>query len=142
MNTGMDPAASTNYTGKTWLIFLLGITGAILMCSSSIYVGMDLTCYNDAQRWLEDYPDSEVVSETYSFIRPFGIGETTRILYTEDSRNEVWDWYFRRDQRVNATGERRDDSFGVLRWFVDEAQDGDGTQIVLYSDCSSDMELW
>ncbi|MEQ8674545.1 MAG: hypothetical protein RLP44_11330 [Aggregatilineales bacterium] len=138
---GGDPGYKRVYTWRMWVAFMVIIFAIFCICGATVYVGLDVSCYNDAQKWLPDYPDAELLSEDYTFIRAFGVGETTRILFTTDDEDTVEDWYFNRDQTTNATGARRDDGIGFMRWTVREAGWG-GTQIVLYSECSSDIIPW
>ncbi len=138
---GGDPGYSRVYTWRTWFMFLVIIFVIFSVCGMTVYVGLDVSCYNDAQKWLPDYPDAELVNESHTFVRAFGVGETTRILYTTDDQQTVYDWYFDHDQANNVTGARRDDGIGFMRWTVAE-NDGGGTQIVLYSECSSDIIPW
>lgn len=113
----------------------------VLTCTSMLYVVTDLNCAQAADRWLPDYPGAEVVSQTHSWLRPFGIGETTRILRTPDTVSEVDLWYLRSDRQRTANGELRDSNTAWLRWAVDEVESG-GSVIVLVSHCEPALALW
>jgi hypothetical protein len=121
----------------------LGITLGILICTFSVYVAVDVSCTGDAGRWLPDYPGAEVVSQTYSWLRPFGIGETIRVLYSPDSRRDVVNWYADRDQARVDRGDARDGGPALMRWaIVPPANGASGSTIILTSVCSPELRLW
>jgi len=137
-----DLEHSRNYSTRTWLLFLLAVVIGVTLCSTSVYAALEIRCYQDTRQSLPVYPGAEVLQEEYSFIRAWGIGETQQILYSPDSTNTVRAWYI--DYFFENDLSTPDGFQGVAntQWFVTDASDGEGAQIVLYADCSSDMELW
>ena len=123
------------------LPFMGAITIGLIVIISGLYLWVDTSCISGADRWLNDYPASQFIDEDYSFIRPFGIGETTRILYSEHSLNTVRNWYFDEDRNRNRRGLNRGDGVAWMRWYVQEA-DNDSTIIILKSECSRQWVLW
>ena len=138
-----DPTTSTGYSTRTWIIFMIGVFFAITACGLFVYIGYDVSCHNDANTWLPDYPDAEFVSEEYTFFRAWGIGETNRTLYSPDPVVTVRQWYINNNIRLaDETGQRSDNSLALLRYFVRESEDREGSTIVLYSECASDIIPW
>ncbi|NJL57793.1 hypothetical protein HC928_23680 [bacterium] len=119
------------------LLMLLGLLGI----GGGFYAAIDISCVSAAAEWLPDYPGAELVEQTHSFIRPWGVGETTRILYTPDAPFDVNTWY--RDGDLERTREGKSPTSGParMRWFVREADDG-GSTILLFSNCSSGLVLF
>lgn len=120
-----------HYTPRTVVLSLFGILFGVFLCFGGTLVVIDNVCAQNAAEYLLYYPNAEVASEDYTFVRAWGMGETTVVLETDDSTIRVLDWY--RDNRptiqpVNllATMDqtvRRDDATG-------------GTRIVLTSECA------
>ncbi|MDX1992325.1 MAG: hypothetical protein SF029_08050 [bacterium] len=122
------------FTAVLVLITLVG-------CISTSYITIDVSCIGDANRWLQDYPGSRVVMMDYSWLRPFGIGETRRILYTPDAAEEVEHWYRQNDIDLGLNGDRRDDGTAVLRWAAAPYPQGEGAVITLYSSCAPQLAV-
>jgi len=122
----------------TVLVFVFGI----LFCTTSVYVITDEACQNTASRWLPDYPNSQVTQEEHSWIRPFGIGVTTRILYTTDRRVDVIRWYADYETALSQQGHTRDRGAAVLSHWIHDAPNGEGTIIEMHSQCNPEMALW
>ena len=128
-------------TPKGCLRFLVLITIGFIVIVSIFYFGVDSSCRSDARIWLEDYPDSEFVEETYTFFRPFGIGETLRALYSPDPPNTVRNWYLQRDIEHGEEGHvRHSGQLRVNRYI--RAGDNEGTDIILEGECARQWVLW
>ncbi|MEQ8672229.1 MAG: hypothetical protein RLP44_01265 [Aggregatilineales bacterium] len=114
------------------VVFLVGIT----FCMGSVLIAADVSCVSNASTWLPEYPDAELVSQDYTMVRAFGIGETTRILYTEEDLGVVRRWYQDTITDLAVEGKSR---VGVARsnWRVTEPEDGNGSLIILAQDCAS-----
>lgn len=119
------------------LLMLLGVLGI----GGGFYAAIDISCVAAANEWLPDYPDAELVEETYSFLRPWGVGETTRILYSPDAPFDVSIWYREGDRERSDEGKSPTDGPARMRWFVRETEDG-GSTILLTSNCSSGIVLF
>jgi len=124
-----------HWSKKGCLLLPLLMLVAIALCFTSIGVVVDVSCAKDAKVWLVDYPNAEVVSQEHSWLRPFGMGTTHRVLYTPDSRITVFRWYQDHDMELNRQQEWRDDGIATMRWRLFTVPDNEGTYIELYSDC-------
>jgi hypothetical protein len=131
----------TNYGIKSFLLFLGMITASMLMCMFSIYASVDISCKNDAGKWMPDYPGSEFIEQTYDGIRPFGIGYTQRILYTTDEYSDVRNWYLANDRQLVRDGEVMTGRMGRITRNYRTAPDG-GVYIEFSQECSSVMIFW
>jgi hypothetical protein len=128
-----DPGSAQSMGCFTSLLTLLI---GLLTCGAGFYIVLDGQCKSSAGLWLEDYPGSTVVGESHSFLRPFGIGETTRILYVTDAPSRVRGWYLERDGlRFRARHTRPSAANHRLEWSVTQADDRVGSVITLYSVC-------
>lgn len=130
------------YRPKGWrgcLVFVVFIGIVITGCMMSVYVGIDVVCSNSAHTWLPDYPGATLINQEHNFIRPFGIGETTRALYSPEARRAVELWYMRHDADNVSQGRTRDGGMATMRWFLQEDDTRGGTLITLYSSCAADL---
>lgn len=120
------------YTPRIVILTLFLFCGGTLLCTGIFYLGLDFVCVNDAQTWIPPYPDAEVVSEDYNFLRPFGVGITQIQLYTTDARQDIVSWYgqARSGLGINAT------SLATMNYTISEADDGEGHIISLSSECA------
>lgn len=116
-------------------MFLVFAVGSLL-CMGSVMVAADIGCVNNANTWLPDYPDAELVRQDYTMLRAFGLGETTRILYSTEELGVVRRWYQDTTTQLAVDGKTR---VGVARanWRVTEPDDGNGALIILSQDCAS-----
>jgi hypothetical protein len=133
-----DEQASTPKGCLRFFAYML-IGFILLLCG--MYFAVDNTCRANANTWLEDYPDSEFVRETYTFLRPFGIGETIRVLYSADAPNTVRSWYREADRARDDRGLIRNEGVSQTRWQVIDAEN-EGSQIALQSECARQWVLW
>lgn len=119
------------------LVTTLAMIVGTFLCIGSLALAIDGSCVRDANRWLVDYPDSEVVTEDYNFLRPFGLGETTRILYTPDPVRDVRLWYNRHNTELSAQGYNRSSGQARMIWRANADPERNGTRIFLYVDCAN-----
>ena len=106
----------------------------IVVCSAVTFTVIDQKCLADSTRWLPDYPKATLVSQEYDFLRPFGIGETVRQLYSPDAANVVRRWYGEAWAKIGE--ENPDLGLAQPGYIVSEA-DSTGSTIMLYSECAS-----
>ncbi len=120
----------------------LVIVIATIVCSSSAFLTVNAVCSAYLPQRLPVYPGAEVVAQTHNFISPFGMGITTMVLYSDDQPDAVRSWYgvttgtFLRESLqsgdlVTTFGRR----VARVDWSVIRAEDGIGTQIILYANC-------
>lgn len=124
---------------KGCLFFILMVTVSIFACVSILYVSIDTSCRKDARKWLPDYPGAERVHEEHSWLTPFGIGQTTRVLFSTDPRQEIMQWYTENDKHMGQGGNAPSE-FATMRWRLSNAEDG--THIILTSECEPTLALW
>lgn len=128
------------YTAKGCFFIMIAIVFGIFGLGTAWYVVVDVSCVTQANRWLPDYPGAEFISEDYTFVRAWGIGETTRVLYTEDDSGTVRAWYSDRYRELDDEGYTRTDATARMRYVVRTADEG-GSVITLLSNCSSGLVL-
>lgn len=122
------------YTAKSMLLALSMIFLGILACVAVTTLAADEVCHRSANIWIPPYPGAQVISEQYTFARPFGIGATRQMLHTPDELNTVSRWYI--DVRVNASLAGEENPFAILNYYVAEAEGG-GTTILRTSECAT-----
>jgi hypothetical protein len=127
--------------GKGCLLAILAMMVGTAVCGSGVYYAVEHNCRVNAETWLVDYPGAELVREEHTFMRRFGIGETTRILYTPDDRITVLGWYSEHEIALGEQGHSRSNTMADLSWTFRPTDNG-GTQINLYSSCNPEMALW
>jgi hypothetical protein len=111
-----------------------GILIGIVACMGAGTLGYDQGCVVGADNYLPVYPNAELVSSEYDSFRPFGIGSTVRVYYSDDPVQVVRDWYV--EERTQAARDAKPRGLGNYAYrAVLDPNDGDGTQISLLSDC-------
>lgn len=120
------------------LLSLVVIIGSIIVCVGGVSFALDGTCVSSLGPRTPIYPGATTVSERHTMMRPFGMGETVMILYSDDDSTTIRDWYAR-----TVGGVLRENSqkgvrvYGTANWDVSTAEDGVGSQIILYSNCAT-----
>lgn len=109
------------------------IIGGIIACSIGMTVLADVVCYSNASTWIPYYPNAEVVSESYTLFRPFGMGRTRVVLRSDDSSTVVGKWYYdyRREQGLMPSN-----MLASVNYHVQPQPEG-GVRISLSSSCAS-----
>ena len=130
------------YNWRGCFIFILLTPFLTAFCTLSIYGGIHLHCQSEANTWVIDYPGATVVSEDYSWVGAYSVGETVRVLYTEDSPNDVRRWYIQQYRDLGDEGKLRNAGLAQIDYRVFEADDREGSFIYLYCDCSNELVLW
>ena len=121
------------------LLSLLVITGAICLCIGATTLGIDGMCVASIEPRLPVYPGATAITQRHTFLRQFGMGVTVITLYSPDDDVTVTSWYARTigtviQDNLNKGVSR---SLGSAEWSVVKAEDGTGSQIVLYSKCGT-----
>lgn len=135
------PEHESRYTARGCLLVLVMIIISISACGGVFYVAVDASCVSDAELWLADYPYSVVQQETFTFFRPFGIGQTTRLLYSPDPINAVRAWYMARDTRLIGEGNIKNRGYARVTYLLRESSVGSGTDIILRSSCAQGLSV-
>jgi len=131
----------SRYTTRGCFLGMLMIILGIIGCGSIFFVAVDSSCVSDADLWLVDYPNSRLEYETYTFLRPFGIGRTQRVLFSPDPINAVRAWYMDRDRRLIEANNIKNRNYARLAYLLDTAPDGEGTIIALVSTCANELSI-
>jgi len=124
---------------RRMLVGTLVVCVAIVLCISVTLVGVDRTCVSDLAPRLPIYPNTTVKLQQHNFLTQFGMGESVMILHSDDPVETVRDWYpstvgaivYADVQKGNVR------HMGRTNWTVDEAPEGKGSQIILYSYCGA-----
>ncbi|MBZ0287164.1 MAG: hypothetical protein K8I30_06075 [Anaerolineae bacterium] len=118
------------------LLSMVVIVGAIVLCIGGITLGLDGMCVASIGPRAPLYPGATVTSERHTLLRTFGMGETVMILYSPDDSKTVNDWYARTVGGVLRDNMQRSIRvYGSANYSVTTAEDGTGSQIILYSTC-------
>ncbi len=131
----------SRYTTRGCFIVMIMIFVGIFACGSMFYVAVDTSCASEADLWLVDYPNSRLIEVRYTFMRPFGIGNTTRLLYSPDPESAIRAWYMARDKRLIEAGNVKNRGYARMTYLLDEAPDGKGTVIALVSNCAQGLSI-
>jgi len=127
--------------GLLWSLIFIPI--GILFCSTSVYVAVDSSCHKDATRWLVDYPNAELVEQTHTGFRPFGLGTTIRLLRSPDRELAVKAWYWDHNTELNQQRIFMADSLATMHITYPIVEDNsEVTWIELRSECLEDYIFW
>jgi hypothetical protein len=114
------------------------VTVVMFSCIIVSIVGIDGLCVADVGPRLPFYNGATITSERYTMFRRFGMGETVIILYSPDDYQTVTGWYGRTvGAKIKENLDKGLRQFGSTRWTVGRAEDGTGSQIILYSRCGA-----
>lgn len=122
----------------------LGILLGMLVCSSVIYLSVDRVCYTGLIRRVPVYPEATRISMTHNMFFEYGMGTTVGIYESDDDPETVRRFYannLRAFTQNDATNPNPLVSAYVrltqARFDVTEAQDGTGSQIILFGQCAN-----
>jgi hypothetical protein len=114
------------------------IIGAIVLCIGTVTLAIDGACVASIGPRAPLYPGATVSSERHTMLRAFGMGETVMILYAPDDSKTVNDWYARTVGEVMRDNmQRKVRVYGSANYTVTTAEDGKGSQIILYTTCGN-----
>ena len=101
-------------------------------------MGIDGLCVADVGPRLPFYAGATITSESNSMFRRFGMGETVIIMYSPEDYQTVTGWYGRTiGAKIKENLDKGLRQFGSTNWSVGRAEDGSGSQIILYSRCGT-----
>lgn len=131
----MDVGTQRGYTGGCLLIL-----GAVLACVALFVFAADRFCISALNFRVPYYPEARVISQTWNFLTPNGMGNTVTVLYAPAKPDEVRDWYNKKvgENAIRATRNRDlEIAYRITNfaWTVDTAEDGIGTQAILIASC-------
>lgn len=123
---------------RRMLIGTLIVTVIMFSCLVVSVIGIDGLCVADVGPRLPFYAGATITSERNTMFRRFGMGETIIILYSPDDNQTVTGWYGRTvGAKLKENLDKGLRQFGSTRWTVGLAEDGTGSQIILYSRCGA-----
>lgn len=115
---------------------------AVFICSGGITLVLDRVCNAYLTRYLQIYPNAEVIASQHNMIADFGIGTTVLTLEAEGDHNDVRAWHARTYGAFLRESLRSDDfiitvgrKLARVDWDVSPSVDGTGSQIILLSTC-------
>lgn len=124
---------SFRYTPRVLLLTMFFFCGGIFACSAGLTAVLDVVCTRNASEWLPIYPNSIVIVENHTFVRPFGVGITTMQLYTPDRDTVVRDWYIQERGKNEANPMNL---LATMNYSVRRDPENGGSIIRLQSECA------
>jgi hypothetical protein len=137
----MDPS-ERRYTWRSCFVFVILSPLLTFFCAVSVYAAIHIHCQQEANIWVLDYPGATLVSEDYTWLGAYSIGETVRVLYTTDSASDVRRWYITEYRRLGDEGKLRNSGLARIDYRVFDADDREGSFIYLFCNCSDELVLW
>lgn len=124
---------------RRMIVGTLVVMVAIVVCITTIFIGVDRSCVSDLAPRLPIYPNTTVKLAQHNFLTQFGMGESVMILHSDDAVETVRDWYSKTVGAVVYADVQKGNvrHMGRTNWTVDPAPEGSGSQIILYSYCGS-----
>ncbi|MAU13797.1 MAG: hypothetical protein CL607_28530 [Anaerolineaceae bacterium] len=109
-------------------VIILGIVA----CGVSLIVGVDVACVASVDEWVPVYPGAVEISESHNMFRAKGMGISQVIYETDDTKIDVTRWYLDYQSSI----EHRQNTIASSGYRVIDSPDGEGTQIIIYSECA------
>lgn len=130
------------YPKRGCFFIFLFIPLGVFVLGLIFYISMHFGCRSSFDTWVIDYPNAEFVEDEYSWLMPYSIGETVRVLYSPDAPAVVRRWYNAEYRALEDDGHIRSYGAGRVNWQVVTAEDGEGSIIYIFCSCSPRMALW
>ena len=116
---------------------LLKMTFILILASftcigSLIFVG-DVQCNSDIEAWIPFYPNGDIVSIEYDFIRMRAWGDSKTVQSSPDDVETAKQFY--RDLNLKLFDEERSRGLATANWTVEPNPETDGSLIILTSSC-------
>lgn len=134
------PSHESRYTAKSLIPSLLLIVIGIAVLAALLGYRLDSSCRAQALAALPDYPGATLVSEQYTGLRAWGIGETLRILSSPDTPDTVTGWYRRQPDTWPLPGAAHTEENALVGWNVRDDGSG-GSRIVLAGSCGQGLPV-
>lgn len=123
---------------RRMFISTLVVTLIMFSCIIVSVIGIDGLCVADVGPRLPFYEGATITSERNTMFQRFGMGETIIIMYSPENYQTVTGWYGRTvGAKLKENLDKGLRQFGSTRWTVGRAEDGTGSQIILYSRCGA-----
>ncbi len=120
---------------RRYLVTTVLIIVGIFACATATTVALDFACHRDITDWLPMYPDAEVLSLAYNSFRPWAMGRTSAVLWTDAPFVEVNTWYV--EQLRAASDQHPDRGIATTNHRLQIDHERGGTRIHLSSECAS-----
>src|SRR3954464_6556174 len=78
---------------RRMLVGTLAVMLAIVLCITTVVIGVDRSCISDLGPRLPIYPNTTIKLQQHNFLTQFGMGESVMILHSDDPVETVRDWY-------------------------------------------------
>lgn len=118
---------------KSKLMGVFAVLFLIIGCPGVIILAGDVACNQSIEEWLPIYPNSELVSLQYDFIRPRAIGTTSATYRTPDDAETVRQFY--RDNNISIMNRGGGRGLASTQSSVEATEDG--SLIFMYSECGT-----
>ena len=116
-------------------LFILLISVAVGLIAV-VLLAADIKCNYDIENWwAPPYPDAETVLIEYDLFRPRALGVTKWIMRSADDVTTVKQFY--RDKRIETLQAGKTRGMAWTESFVQPAENGQGSLIVLSSACGT-----
>ncbi len=113
---------------KSTALGCLWLTAVGILTVAAIVFSADQLCAWDISRRLPEYPSATRIVETHNFLRIFAMGETRIIYQTQDSSEQVREWFRQLNLRLLDEGRFRGLAY-IERWVE---PDPDGGSMIYY----------
>jgi hypothetical protein len=90
---GFDADQSRRSGSRGCVIAIVLMLLAIFICATGTTLFLDNRCHTLITRWMPLYPDGEIISQTHSFLRPFGLGRTEVVMEVPETSTEIRTWF-------------------------------------------------
>jgi hypothetical protein len=120
------------YTPRSCMLTIVIIIVGTFVCAGALIFITDTVCQRNAAQWLPRYPDAQIVAESRTFLRTFGVGVTQVTLTTPDDPTTVRSWYNDERSRNEANPVNL---LATMNLRVSEGENG-GSIILLSSECA------
>ena len=114
------------------------MVGSAVIFIAAIIAIIDIKCAYDIDNWWAPlYPNGETVEPVkYDLLRPRAWGETYWTMITTDDVETVKQFYReKRLETLNAVNEGKPRGIAIAESNVQPLENGQGSRIVLYSEC-------
>jgi hypothetical protein len=131
-------------TTRRWTFGCLLVFILLFGCIGISLLATDRVCYAGLSQRLPIYPNAEIVYRSHNFISELGMGNTVITLYSPDDPDTVRSWYGRTTGEFLQNSLQSGDPIIRLQrviaqtdWSITRAEDGIGSQIILFGTCAN-----
>lgn len=114
----------------------------LLLCTAATTFALDRVCYASLSQRLPLYPNAQITYRQHNLFTELGMGVTVIMLDSPDEPDVVRSWYGRAQGAYNRAALESGDvvqqagqRLSRADWSVTRAEDGTGSQIILFGTC-------